>query len=225
ASLLVTLSNDPCSRRIGGLIVAVGVVAAIPCSAMGQDSTTDTETALQVDANPLRSMRLDHLAAREQKGAVLLGWGLTNVVAGSLVAGLGRNDDLLLFGGVMAASWGIVNSLLALILFDFGGGRRRDIEAGRLGELDDLWAVRNEAVAQQLRSGQLFALNAGLDVAYIASGLLLFFLGQSEDNDTMRSFGAVIVGEGAFLLGFDIFAWLGANRRAGELTNLREPNR
>jgi len=168
----------------------------------------------------LRELRLEHLDAREAEGWVLMGWGAANVLGGGLVAGLGHDDEVLLSAGLTSTGWGLVNCLLSLLLLDLSGDRREEILDGRHGDVTDPVEVRERAMADQLRSGQIFALNLGLDVFYLGSGLLLYLLGREKDEDWLSAAGLTVVGQGVFLFGFDLVNWIGANGRASELADL-----
>ena len=63
-----------------------------------------------------------------------------------------------------------------------------------------------------MRSGQGFAINAGLDVFYMAAGLLLFALGRarSDARGWEEGAGLAMAGQGAFLFAFDLAAGVGA---------------
>ena len=196
------------SRMIRLLVTTTALLAAVPV-ASAQDFETD-----------LRELRLEHHEARETEGWVLLGWGAANVVGGGLAAAIGHDDPAVLAAGLTSAGWGLVNGLLSLFLFDLSGDRERDIRSGRLGELTDPQEVREQAVVDQLKSGQIFALNFGLDVGYIASGALMYFLGRERDEDALAASGLTIAAQGLFLLVFDLVNWLGSNARAEELRGL-----
>ena len=82
-------------------------------------------------------------------------------------------------------------------------------------------AVR-AAIAAQLKSGQTFAMNFGLDFFYIGAGALLFVLGHvlggTEGRDAaLRGSGMAIALQGAWLLGFDWAAWRRVNDYASEI--------
>ena len=74
----------------------------------------------------------------------------------------------------------------------------------------------------ELHSGQVYAVNAGLDVFYIASGVLLYVLGtRSARSDTWeKGVGVAFMSQGAFLLVFDVVNWLNANARAARIREL-----
>ena len=173
----------------------------------------------------LREVRLVHHAQRRREGLWLLTWGLASTVGGALVAGIRHDDEAWLAAGVTTASFGAIDALLSLGLLDFSGARRRMILDDRSGvhvRFDD---VREAELVASLRSGQGFAINAGLDVFYIAAGLLLFALGRargsSDEGGWEEGAGLAMVGQGAFLLGFDLAAWRHANRRAEAIRAIR----
>ena len=91
--------------------------------------------AFAQDNDPvLREMRLEWVGERQTAGAVLLGWGAANFVAGSLVAAIGYDEPALVGGGLISASFGLINGLLALTLFDLSGSLRAEAESGRIGD-------------------------------------------------------------------------------------------
>jgi hypothetical protein len=190
-------------------LVWAAAVLALASPASAQDFATD-----------LRELRLEHHEARQTEGYLLLGWGAANVVGGGIAAAIGREDPVVLSAGLVSAGWGLVNGLLSLILLDLSGSREEDIRAGRLGDLTDPQEVREQAVVDQLRSGQIFALNLGLDVGYIAGGALMYFLGRERDEDPLAAAGVTVAAQGLFLLVFDLVNWLGSNARAEELRDL-----
>ena len=195
-------------RMIRLLTTTIALLAASP-TASAQDFATE-----------VRELRLEHHEARETEGWVLLGWGVANVVGGGIAAAVGHDEPAALAAGLVSAGFGVVNGLLSLVLLDLSGSRERDIRAGRLGELTDPQEVREQAVVDQLKSGQIFALNFGLDVGYIASGALMYFLGRERDEDPLAASGLTIAAQGLFLLVFDLVNWLGSNARADELRAL-----
>jgi len=213
---------------LGSAALALAVMApAVPAAAQPPAAAVASSPApapaskgAAVDPAALRSLRLERLRERRVEGGVLLGWGAANLVGGALVAGLAarRNDDFWLGFGATSAGWGLVNGLLSLALLDLGGGQRAAAQAGRLGSgsnaLDDPTAVARRLSYDELRSGQVFALNLGLDVFYVATGVLLALLGDARNELGLEGAGASLVAQGAFLFVFDVFGWRGANRQS-----------
>jgi hypothetical protein len=162
-------------------------------------------------------MRLEWVGERQTAGAVLLGWGAANLVAGSLVAAIGYDQPELVGGGLISASFGLINGLLALTLFDLSGTLRVEAETGRIGDATEREEVLRRVLSEQLRTGQTFAWNFGLDVAYITAGVLIFILGLEIDEPGIAGGGIAGAGQGLFLLGFDLIEWIAANGRADDL--------
>lgn len=170
----------------------------------------------------LRTLRLEHDHERRVEGWVLMGWALANVAAGAVIAGVGRDDPFWLSNGLMSAGWGLVNGLLAIPLIDPGGNRRRKIERGVFRDATEPSAIALEGYGAELKSGQVFALNLGLDVFYVATGVLLMLLGSEIDDEAVRGAGASVIGQGIFLFGFDVANWITSNRRADGYRSLLE---
>jgi hypothetical protein len=171
----------------------------------------------------LEQLRLVHLAERRREGLALFVWGAANTLGGAVVAGVQHDDRAWLTGSLTTLSFGAINALLALPLLDLSGARRAAIEREQAGPAQRFAEVRERESQAQLKSGQIFALNTGLDVFYLATGAFLLVMAQqgTRHADWERGVGAAFLGQGAFLLGFDISCWIGSNRRAAELRALR----
>ncbi|TVQ10317.1 MAG: hypothetical protein EA364_12605 [Balneolaceae bacterium] len=147
------------------------------------------------DPNPVYHHRLSqqHMAM-----TVLLGWGLTNLAAGSVLAAAspGYRDF-----GYMTAGWGLVNAGIAA--FSLYSGPPFDPQTVTL--------------AEYLRDEQLFnrilAINSGLNVAYIGVGAGMARWGSSS---RIRQFGSAIILQGAFLMAFDAFLLYHSSARLGD---------
>jgi hypothetical protein len=131
----------------------------------------------------------DRLASR------LLAWGAASVAGGAALALLGQatGSRFLRAFGSQAIGWGAIDAGLAL------GGRARARRL-RSGPPADPTAVAAEAS----RVRRILAVNAGLDVLYIAGGLAVA-AGRGRADPAARGHGLAAVVQGAFLLGFD--AW------------------
>ena len=180
------------------------------------------ERAPELRRAALRETRLRHRLGRRRLGYWLMGWGAVNLVGGTVAAIAKRDESAWLGAGLTTASFGLINGLLSIGLLDLGGGARRQILDGRLGVYTDHEQVREAAIAAQLKSGQTFAMNFGLDFFYIGAGALLFVLGHvlggTEGRDAaLRGSGMAIALQGAWLLGFDWAAWRRVNDYASEI--------
>jgi hypothetical protein len=121
----------------------------------------------------------------------LLWWSAASILIGV---------PLLLLGGpfwqafgVQAAAWGAIDAMIALL-------GQRTAKRRKLGYADPLAGDVGDDEGRKLR--RLLWINAGLDVLYVAGGLVLTLtLGRSNTN--WRGHGWGIAVQGAFLLVFD----------------------
>lgn len=121
--------------------------------------------------------------------ATLTGWSLANIGLG---LGLGfTTEGPARHFHQMNAYWNTVN--LALGIAGLVGLRRES--RGR---------AASDPLAMSRRSASLFTWNAALDVAYMATGAILYNFGQDRDHDRMLGYGAAIVLQGGFLFVFDL---------------------
>ncbi|HMQ30673.1 MAG TPA: hypothetical protein PKD53_08075 [Chloroflexaceae bacterium] len=130
----------------------------------------------------------------------LLAWGIGSSVGGALmllVPGAARHF------GVQAAAWGVIDVLLAI-----AGRRRALLKAEELahGDLDEAAAAREAEGFQRL-----LALNAWLDLLYIAAGLAV--AARWRDRPDRRGLGLGVAVQGLFLLVFDALLARDIDRR------------
>jgi len=122
----------------------------------------------------------------------LLLWGALSVLGGL---------TLVLFGGpfwrgvgIQSSAWGAIDGVIAIVGTKVAHRRRSS-----LGETPEPRAVEREAN----RLSRLLWVNAGLDVVYVAVGLVLA-IWQGASSQQWRGHGWGIVVQGAFLLFFDL---------------------
>lgn len=164
---------------------------------------------------------------RVHAGIALLSGGAVSVIGGGIVAGVGYEDPFWLSFGLASAGWGAINALLSISLFDPGGGAAASIEAHRAMRGEELARAREEVLRAQHGSATLFALNLGLDVFYVATGALLFFLADQleapDDRAALRGYAAAQISQGAFLFVFDLVEWIAAADRADRVSEIPFP--
>jgi hypothetical protein len=118
---------------------------------------------------------------------VLGGWALANIVSGTTLSFTTKGEAK--YFNQFNALWNTVNLGLALNgLFNTG--------------TDSLSLLNSVTGHQTLQN--IFVLNAGLDLAYIATGLFLKEKAKnSEKKDILNGYGNSLLVQGAFLLVFD----------------------
>ena len=132
-------------------------------------------------------------ATLDRRGMLVLGsWAVTNVgVSGAQYFATEGSEK---YFHQMNVGWGVVN--LALAGTTFLAARRAAPEASR-----------TELVRTQLRTENLYLLNAGLDVAYIATGFYLRERSRSRPTtrrrDQLKGYGQSLLLQGSLLLAFD----------------------
>jgi hypothetical protein len=199
---------------IAGLVVV--------CSLVEVAHAQQPAPSMQVNAavNRLGDLRLSIRAGRRTAGFWLLGVGLASTLGGAALAIAGHEQKALLAGGITTASFGAINALLSFGLLDLSEAHLSRIQSER--DPQRFVQLREAELVQQLESGQFFAVNTGLDVFYIATGALLCVIAAVRDERDRWELGAGIasIGQGLFLLTFDVVNWMAANRRADAIRAL-----
>jgi len=131
----------------------------------------------------------------DQRGLRVLGaWGAANLLVSGIATG--QTDGSAHYFHQMNVGWGAVNLALAAI------GYQAARLAGRAPT-----ATRSAVVKGQLRTENLYLFNAGLDVAYLATGLYLLEKSRnptaSGPPERWRGYGQSLLLRGGFLLLFD----------------------
>jgi hypothetical protein len=142
-------------------------------------------------------------------------WTLLSEGAASVAAGaslLAVDDPALRAAGVMTLSFGAVNAALAAPWLLRLPGERADTP----GETDLAARLRRSRASR--RSAAVLALNAGLDLLYIAAGITAMVLGARDGDRALEGGGAATLAQGGFLLAFDLWGWIASDANADRFT-------
>jgi len=161
-----------------------------------------------IPAASLRAFNAER-AHLDQRGlAVLGGWAAGNLLVSGLATG--QTEGSAHYFHQMNIGWGAVNLALAGTGYLAARRAKRQLIADQAGN------VRN-----QLRTENLYVFNAGLDVAYLATGLYLLEKGRnptaSGSSDRWRGYGQSLLMQGGFLLLFDGFQYAAHHRHGRAL--------
>lgn len=126
----------------------------------------------------------ERMDERQSLEWILFGWGGLNVAAGAAMLPGNYRD----FGG-MNLAWGVINMAIVTPSLFFR-------ESVTPEESPFYHTVREE-----LRFQRIVAINAGLNVSYILSGIGMLHYGESS---RIRQFGSSVMIQGAFLLLYDL---------------------
>ena len=145
----------------------------------------------------------------DQRGlAVLGGWAVGNVLVSGIATG--QTDGSAHYFHQMNIGWGAVNLVLA------GTGYLAARRATNQPPNDRAGNVR-----AQSRTEKLYLFNAGLDVAYLATGLYLLEKSRNPtapgSSDRWRGYGQSLLLQGGFLLLFDGFQYATHHRHGQRL--------
>lgn len=136
-------------------------------------------------------MEAEHIAFRVAAMQVLGAWALLNIAGGAVGAWATRSRPLRAFF-LGNAGWNVVNLAIAV-----GGG------LAALQHAPGTW----EGVTL-LREVELFLrillVNAGLDVGYVASGVIAALWGRERREPWRLGIGSAVALQGVFLFVFDV---------------------
>lgn len=152
-------------------------------------------------------MLLDDPGLRTEKRhmAILGTWAGANLVGGTVGFALADTPEGRTFHAANA-TWNTVNA--AIVGVAAVGIAKRN----KVGPLDpDALHRRHRGLRRAL------AVNIGLDVVYVASGLALWAVGGESNGLDLRAVGQSLALQGGFLLGFDSAFLTSHHLRAGDV--------
>ena len=182
------------------------LLALVLVSPLAQGQTVAVDTSRAGAALPRFSLERTRL---DQRGLRILGgWAVGNL----LVSGIayGQTEGSASYFHQMNIGWGAVNLALA------GTGYLAARRAARQPLTD-----RSGNVRRQLSTENLYLFNAGLDVAYVATGFYLLEKGRnptaSGSSERWRGYGNSLLLQGGVLLLFDGFQYAVHHRHGRSL--------
>jgi hypothetical protein len=166
----------------------------------------------------LADVRTGNQSELRDGGWFLAGFGTLSFAGGIAVAAAGNQDPLILWTGISTAAWGLINALFGLTLMDLGHAEANDIAHDRTLTGHYLRRTRDEELSQAHQQAAMFALNVGLDVAYIVSGILIAYLASEQRHlEWLEAFGITMASQGLVLGTFDLTEWIQSGGRAGRI--------
>jgi energy-converting hydrogenase Eha subunit B len=177
------------------LLLVCLLLLARPASAQFPADSLHRQEAPTVSPTAFAAER----ARLDQRGLTVLGgWALGNLLVSGIATG--QTEGPAHYFHQMNSGWGAIN--LALAGVGYLGARRA---------ADQPAPDRAGNVRAQLRTENLYLFNAGLDVAYLATGVYLLEKGRNPtapgSADRWRGYGQSLLLQGGFLLLFDGFQY------------------
>ena len=187
------------------LLLLLGSLLAVaqPVSVLAQAPADTLHRQLPAPAVSLAAFTAERTRLDQRGLAVLGGWAVSNLVVSGIATG--QTEGSAHYFHQMNIGWGAVNLALA------GTGYLAARRASRQPTAD-----RAANVRAQLRTENLYLFNAGLDVAYLATGFYLLEKGRnstaSGSAERWRGYGQSLLLQGGFLLLFDGFQFAAHHR-------------
>ena len=182
-------------------------LSAIPL-VRAQSVTDSLHQAVPVHPTTLVTFATERTRLDQRGLTVLGGWALGNLLVSGIATG--QTEGSAHYFHQMNIGWGAVNLVLA------GTGYLAARRATNQPAPDRAGNVR-----AQLRTENLYLFNAGLDVAYLATGLYLLEKSRNPtaagSPDRWRGYGQSLLLQGGFLLLFDGFQYATHHRHGREL--------
>lgn len=199
-------------------------------------ATEPVETQLARGEIPRWAARLvtadqQRIARESVRAWTLFAWGTANMVEGAGFAlpwllDPRRADERVANYGAMTAAWGAVNFALAIpwVL-------RMPRERARASRWTTLRGDEHERAYFELRErlhgdASVFALMCGLDVAYVATGALMWHMGDRPEtrNVSLAGMGLSIFVQGLALLAVDGWNWGALRHDLHQLDRAHRPS-
>ncbi len=184
-------------RCLSCFVLLLSLLATGPLRAQSEPDTLRA-------AVPLKTFDAERRRLDQRGLAVLGGWAAGNLLVSGIATG--QTDGSAHYFHQMNIGWGAVN--LALAATGYAAARR---VARAPGDRAD----RPGTVRSQLRTENLYLLNAGLDAAYLATGLFLLEKNHNPSADNPErwlGYGQSLLLQGGFLLLFDGFQYAAHHR-------------
>ncbi|WP_152559933.1 DUF6992 family protein [Hymenobacter sp. IS2118] len=193
-------------RLLPFLICLLGLCIHSPV--LAQTAADSLAQTVPLPAIPLRNFDAERTRLDQRGLTILGGWAATNLLVSGIATG--QTEGSAHYFHQMNIGWGAVNLALA------GAGYFAARRANRSPTTDRAGNVRI-----QLRTENLYLLNAGLDVAYLATGVYLLEKSRnptaSGSSDRWRGYGQSLLLQGGALLLFDGFQYATHHRHGRKL--------
>ncbi len=148
---------------------------------------------VEIGLSQSHNLSQDFRTEERQAMYILLGWSGLSLAGSGLLAANGRKDQ-----AIMHASWAVINAGIA-------GMALLSVKP----ELTDLQTY----LGAEKTFNQILAINTGLDVTYVSTGLLMNYWGKSTRT---KEFGTAVAIQGGFLLVIDAVLFWRSNVRLNE---------
>ncbi len=146
------------------------------------------------DSNFYHQNFLESSISIQKSGMLVLGsWALMNIISGIPGTYIYSKDVKYFYQ--MNTAWNVINLGIASI--------------GYIGAMNGYNAQSSiEILAELQKFDRILLINAGLDFAYIGTGIWLYKKGIQDDSYRLKGYGKSVMLQGSFLLLFDAILYL-----------------
>ncbi len=144
----------------------------------------------------------------QKTGMIVLGsWATLNIISGTVGFYSVRGDHK--YFHQMNAFWNVVN--LGIAGFGYNGASNLDLRMNY-----------EDAISEMQSFERILLINAGLDLAYIGTGIWLWNRGLRKGSDRQVGYGKSLILQGGFLLAFDLALYAIHSPRTQELLRISD---
>jgi hypothetical protein len=195
-------------RRVAALIAAAALVSTAVARA--------EQPPLEEEAAALEALHDAAHARRVRLSGAVLGWGALSTVAGIALAVPDADNLAWRVAGGATLAFGAIDVVIAALGLVGLRAEERAFAAERAARRspEGLRRARLKMASAERREGIAYAVNLGLDVAYLAGGLLCVGVSRTDVVDPERwlAVGIATTVQALFLAGIDIVGTLTATR-------------
>lgn len=201
--------------RLISILAVLGLAALVPSSALGQGAVSLSASSLPAPTPGLSAALVEierlHAEAVVDKQRLMhavLGAGGVSIVSGGLMMITDANDQAYRVAGGCALVFGVIDAAIALTSLRGIGRDARVWESDRAGRVTgaDLQRARARWLAAERGEGVAYAVNLGLDIAYLSSGLTAVLASQlgAEHPERWLAGGLSVSVQALLLVGIDL---------------------
>ncbi len=167
----------------------------------------------------------EHRAAIEAntvQAATLTAWGAASVAAGAAIAIAKREDKRWLTFGLMNAAVGAINVGFGVAGLVQYANERRTLAGKETLEGEAARDYQTALIGRHRSEATVYAMNFGLDIAYLTAGALLWVFGERFlNNPVLHGMGMGGIIQGAALLIYDLAGWILAEERGAVVARMK----
>jgi hypothetical protein len=192
------------------------------------EAAPPSQVSLGAELAAIEQLHTQAAAQERRLMHAVLGFGVVSVVGGGAMMITDANDQAFRVAGGCTLAFGAIDAVIALVAMNGIGRDARTWDNERLARSSaaGLQRARVRWVDKVRGQGVSYALNLGLDVAYLSSGLAAVLASQfvADHSDRWLAGGLSIAAQAVFLVGIDLYGLRYAGRLHKQLLEGLSPS-